>query len=371
MTLSVSLRHQFDGFDLDASFLAPRGITVLFGRSGSGKSTIVNAVAGLLRPDQGRISIDDRLLLDTSTGMSLPPHRRRLGYVFQEGRLFPHLNVRQNLTYGRWFASSRANPDQMKAVVDMLGLGHLLDRRPTLLSGGEKQRVAIGRAILSDPAIILADEPLAALDDARKAEILPYFERLRDETSIPVLYVSHSVTEVARLATSVVALQNGRVMAQGAARDVLGDPMVTPLGVQAVGAVLRARVVRQHADGLTELDAAGTSVFVPKVKASTGQQMRLRIAAKEVILSREVPQGLSALNIFEGLVSSVRAGEGPGAIVSVHVGAGTLLARVTQRSVEHLDLRVGVRCYAIVKSVGIGPDDVGGADVQMDTDETL
>ncbi|MDG1129166.1 MAG: molybdenum ABC transporter ATP-binding protein, partial [Paracoccaceae bacterium] len=215
MTLQVSLRHQFAGFDLDVAFEAPPGVTVLFGPSGSGKSTVINAVAGLLRPDRGRIVTDDLVLLDTDARRVLPPHKRRLGYVFQEGRLFPHLSVRQNLLFGRWFAPRDARGESLDRVVELLGLEHLLDRRPGALSGGEKQRVAIGRALLAAPRLILADEPLAALDETRKAEILPYFERLRDEVAVPILYVSHASAEVARLATTVVALRAGRVAAVG------------------------------------------------------------------------------------------------------------------------------------------------------------
>lgn len=213
--LEVTVKHSFKGFALDTAFKAPAGVTVLFGRSGSGKTTLVNAVAGLLMPDQGRIVADDWVLLDTAKGIHLRPHKRRLGYVFQEGRLFPHLTVRQNLAYGAWFAPRGAPRENMSRVVEMLGIGPLLDRRPAALSGGEKQRVAIGRALLSAPSLILADEPLAALDEVRKAEILPYFERLRDEVSVPILYVSHSASEVARLATTVVALDAGRVVAHG------------------------------------------------------------------------------------------------------------------------------------------------------------
>ena len=192
MTLSVRVSHRLPGMEIDVAFDAPPGVTVLFGRSGSGKTTIVNAVAGLLRPDAGRVAVDDWVLFDTEKGHWLPPHRRRLGYIFQEGRLFPHLTVSQNLSYGSWFAPRGARRESRDKVIEMLGIGHLLDRRPALLSGGEKQRVAIGRALLASPRLILADEPLAALDDARKAEILPYFERLRDEVSVPILYVTHS-----------------------------------------------------------------------------------------------------------------------------------------------------------------------------------
>ncbi len=360
MSLSVRLQHDLPDIRLELSFDAPPGVTVLFGRSGSGKTTVVNAVAGLLRPKAGRVSVDGWELFDTEKGLWLPPHKRRLGYIFQEGRLFPHLNVRQNLAYGRWFAprgARRENPDR---VVEMLGIGHLLDRRPAGLSGGEKQRVAIGRALLASPRLILADEPLAALDDARKSEILPYFETLRDEVSVPILYVTHSAAEVARLATSVVALQDGKSVRHGPASEVLSDPSVAPAGVRAVGAVLQVKVSRHHADGLTELNAGGTSLYLPHIPHQVGETLRIRIPAQEVILSRTRPVGLSALNILEGTVETIRSGEGPGAIVSVKTPAGAVLARITRRSVEALELEPGRPCYAVVKTVALAPQDVGG-----------
>jgi molybdate transport system ATP-binding protein len=360
MTLEVCLRHAFGGFALDARFSAPPGITVLYGRSGSGKTTIVNAVAGLLRPDEGRIVVDGATLTDTEVRLFLPPHRRRIGYIFQEGRLFPHLTVRQNLGYGAWFAPKGETPEDMGRVVDLLGIGHLLDRRPGALSGGEKSRVAIGRALLAAPRLILADEPLASLDEARKAEILPYFERLRDETAVPILYVSHAASEVARLATTVVALEAGRVIAQGAAAEVLGDPSVLPAGAREAGAVLTARVLRHHDDGLTELEAGGRPLFLPRLNRSPGAALRVRIAAHDVILARNRPEGLSALNILPGIVAEVRAGEGPGAMVAVDTPAGRLLARVTRRSADLLGLAPGVAVHAVLKTVAVGPADVGG-----------
>src|SRR6056297_4206243 len=268
--LEVALRHTIGAFSLDAHFRAPAGVTVLFGRSGSGKTTIINAVAGLLMPDEGRIAAEDRVLLDTAQRIRLRPHRRRLGYIFQEGRLFPHLTVRQNLGYGAWFAPRGAAREDMSRVVELLGIGPLLDRRPGALSGGEKQRVAIGRALLSAPRLILADEPLAALDEARKAEILPYFERLRDEVAVPILYVTHSAAEVARLATTVVVLEEGRVMRQGRAEEVLGDPAVQPLGPRRAGAILSVTVAAHHPDGLTELGAGGERLFLPSVDRHLG-----------------------------------------------------------------------------------------------------
>jgi len=360
MTLHVSLQHRFDGFDLDIRFDAPPGLTVLFGPSGAGKTTLINAVAGLLRPDRGRITADDWVLLDTDSGQNLPPHRRRLGYIFQEGRLFPHLTVRQNLLYGRWCAPRAARREDPARVIEMLGIGHLLDRRPGALSGGERSRVAIGRALLAAPKLILADEPLAALDEARKAEILPYFERLRDEVAIPILFVSHSAAEVARLATTVVALEAGRVTRAGPAAEVLADPAVTPLGARAAGAVLGAVVLRHAEDGLTELGAGGLTLVVPRLDAAPGTAMRLRIAAHDVILSREAPVGLSALNILPGTIQDIRSGDGPGALVSLDTAAGRVLARITRRSAQAMGLEPGQVCHAVVKSVAVAPDDVGG-----------
>ena len=210
--LSVDVRHRFGDFQLDARFTGRAGVTALFGRSGSGKTSLVNVIAGLVRPQHGRIDVDGRVLVDTAAGLFVPRHRRRIGYVFQEARLFPHLGVRGNLLYGCWFAGGPRRRDDFDRVVAMLGVGHLLDRRPAALSGGERQRVAIGRALLSAPQILLMDEPLASLDQARKAEILPYIERLRDEAGVPIVYVSHAIDEGARLAGTVVLLGEGRVL---------------------------------------------------------------------------------------------------------------------------------------------------------------
>ncbi|MGF1444835.1 MAG: molybdenum ABC transporter ATP-binding protein [Pikeienuella sp.] len=359
MSLSVRLSHTRPGFALDVDFVAPPGVTVLFGRSGSGKTTIVNAVAGLLTPQSGRIALGPRVLLDTETGIALAPHKRRLGVVFQEGRLFPHLTVRQNLLYGRWFAPRGLARGEIDRIVEMLGLGALLGRRPAGLSGGERSRVAIGRALLCNPSMLLADEPLAALDDARKAEILPYFERLRDEANVPILYVSHAAAEVARLATTVVALEAGRVRRQGPAAEVLADPMVTPTGVRAAGAVITATVSAHHADGLTELTTGDARLFLPRIRQAPGEVIRVRIPAQEVILSRQPPQGLSALNILEGQVVQLRHGAGPGALVTLQTSAGRILARITGRSATALGLAPGVRCHAVIKTLAIAPEDVG------------
>jgi len=356
MRLSVDITHSFGAFSFDARFDAPNGVTALFGRSGSGKTSIVNAVAGLLRPRKGRIALGDTILFDASAGLDLAPHRRRVGYVFQDGRLFPHLSVRANLLYG-----ARGTARRFDDVVSLLDIGPLLDRAPGALSGGEKQRVAIGRALLSDPAILLMDEPLAALDAERKATILPYLERLRDSADVPILYVSHAIEEVARLARTVVVLEAGRVAAVGPAEDILSDPAnVRLLGLREAGAVLQAHVLKHHPDGLSELGTSAARLLLPSIDVPVGETVRVRIAAQDVMLARRRPEGISALNLLAVTVADIRLGEGPGAMVRLASGSDRLLARITRRSVEALGLRSGMEIFAVIKSVSVAPLDIGG-----------
>jgi molybdate transport system ATP-binding protein len=356
MMLEVSFRHAFANLSLQVDFTAPAGITVLFGKSGSGKTTIVNAVAGLLRLDQGRIALNGRAVYDSTARVNLPPHRRRAPYVFQEARLFPHLTVRQNLNYGRWFTRSTL-PD-FDHLIEILDIAPLLNRRPAALSGGEKQRVALGRALLAGPDILLMDEPLAALDDTRKAEILPYIERLRD-TGPPILYVTHSMAEVARLATTLVVAEAGRTIAHGPAHSLLADPALAPhLGLREAGAILSATLAAQEPDGLTRLDTAAGPLWLPQVDASIGSALRIRIAAQDVILSRTRPVGLSALNILPATVTDLKPGDGPGVLVQLRVGGEHLLVRLTRRSAEALALVPGTEVFAIAKSVAVARSDI-------------
>ncbi len=358
MTLRVTLRHRLPGLALEMDFAAPAGVTALFGRSGAGKTTIVNAVAGLLRPDAGRIEIAGEVLTDTAAGIFVPPHRRRIGYVFQDARLFPHLSVRANLGYGR---RGNTGPD-LARIVGLLGLGHLLDRRPRHLSGGEKSRVALGRAALSDPRILLLDEPLAALDEARRGEILPWLERLRDDTGLPMLYVSHSLAEVARLATTVVAVEAGRVVAAGPAAEVLSDPDLAPaLGLREAGAILTARATGREEDGLSLLDTPAGPLWLPRVAAPPGTALRLRILARDVIVATRRPEGISALNLLPAVVRDIRPGEGPGAMVRLDAGGAVLLARITRRSAAALALAPGSAVFAVLKAVSVAQGDIGGA----------
>lgn len=216
--LVVEVEKKLGEFSLNALFASESGATVLFGPSGAGKTSIINMIAGLLRPDRGRIVLDDEVLFDDAARIDLPAWGRRIGYVFQEGRLFPHLSIKHNLDYGRWMGGHAADPAAFAHVVELLAIGHLLDRRPGKLSGGERQRVAVGRALLMRPRLLLLDEPLASLDAARKQDILPYLERLRDEARVPMIYVSHDAAEVKRIATRVVRVDAGRVVATGGAK---------------------------------------------------------------------------------------------------------------------------------------------------------
>lgn len=360
MTLEVDLQHDFGGFALEVAFSAPEGVTALFGRSGSGKTSVVNAVAGLLRPDRGRVVAQGVPLLDTTTGLHVPPHRRRIGYVFQEARLFPHLTVAQNLRFGRWFARRADNGVAPERIIALLGLEHLLTRHPGALSGGEKQRVAIGRAILSKPRLLLMDEPLAALDTARRDEILPYLERLREELHLPILYVSHATVEVARLATTLVLLEGGRVRQAGPAAQLLADPALAPaFGLREAGAVIRAEVAAQEGDGLTRLTTAAGPLWVPQVAMAPGTHLRLRVPAGDVTLALTRPEGVSALNILPARITAIRRGEGPGALVQLDCGGELLLARVTQRSVEAMGLTPGLKLHVMLKALSVAPQNLG------------
>ncbi|MEO0386268.1 MAG: molybdenum ABC transporter ATP-binding protein [Pseudomonadota bacterium] len=366
MTLEVTLCHRVGAFELDIAFTAPAGVTALFGRSGAGKSSVVNAVAGLFRPKAGRIVLNGRPLFDAEAGIFVPPHRRRMGYAFQDGRLFPHLSVRQNLC----FAPGGKRP--LDEVATLLGLTPLLDRRPRDLSGGEKSRVAMGRALMCDAEMLLLDEPMAALDTARKAEILPYLDRICQTSDLPVLYVSHALPEVAQLARTLIVLRDGRVSHAGPVADLLSDPEALPaIGGRAAVSVLRGHIAAHFAaDDLTEVALSGGRLLLPRIALPIGRTVTLRIAAREVIVASTRPEGLSALNVLPATVTAVREGSGPGATLGLAIGRDVVLARITRRSLRALALSPGSACYAILKSTSIAPDDVipetGGDGPTMD-----
>jgi molybdate transport system ATP-binding protein len=354
--LEVDIEHRLSKFTLDVHFRSGRGLTALFGRSGAGKTSIVNAIAGLIRPDRGRIVVDGSVLLDTEQGICAPSPRRRIGYVFQDGRLFPHLTVRHNLLFGQWFAPSRERrAAHLADVVELLGIAPLLDRRPGRLSGGEKQRVAIGRALLASPRLLLMDEPLASLDARRKDEILPYLERLRDESLVPLVYVSHSVAEVTRLATTIVLVSDGRVHAVGPVQDVMGRAELYPLaGRFEAGAVLAVRVAMHDARWrLTELSGSFGKLVVPRLDVPVGTPLRVRIRARDVMLAITAPSGISALNVLRGQVERLVPIVEGAIEVQLRLGGERLLARVTKRSADALGLTPGREIFAVVKTVAI------------------
>ena len=367
----IEVVRAFPGFSLNAAFrTSARGITALFGRSGAGKTTLVNLLAGLDRPDGGRIALGDKILFDSERKIEIPPERRRIGYVFQEDRLFPHMSVARNLDFGRRRRRPRGETTlALEQVVEVLGIGHLMDRRPRSLSGGEKQRVQIGRALLSEPRLLLMDEPLANLDVPRRAEVLPVIEAMRDKFGVPVIYVSHNMDEVVRLADTIVLLSEGRVIAAGSVEEVTSRLDLRPLtGRYEAGAVLAARVAGHDAgDGLTRLEFEGGALWVSKLDLQPGAPLRVRVRARDVAIARQPPEGSSILNVLPVTVAEIgdeadsqvdillRVGEPPSA------AGASLWARITRRSVRELELAPGAQVYALIKAVAIdrhslGPD---------------
>jgi len=375
--IEIDVEKRLGGFHLAARFAAPAtGITALFGRSGAGKTTLVNLLAGLERPDRGRIAVGGDVLFSAEDGVDVPTEQRRLGYVFQEGRLFPHYSVRGNLTYGR--RRGRGAAVSVDAVVALLGLEALLDRRPGDLSGGEKQRVAIGRALLAEPRLLLMDEPLASLDAPRKAEIMPFIERLRDELRIPVIYVSHAMEEIMRLADTLVLLSEGRVAAVGAVEELTSRLDLRPLtGRHEAGAVIRATVAGHDVTyGLSELAFPGGRLRVSHVALPLGSPVRARIRARDVALATTRPAGISFRNIFPARVTEIAADRAP--IVDIKLDIGTaeqpvaLWARVTARAVQELQLAPGRAVFALVKTVALDRASYGRYDpAPGEDDDTL
>lgn len=357
--LEIAVQHRLGAFALDVDLVTEAsGVTAVFGPSGSGKTSLLRVIAGLVRPDKARVQIAGRVLCDTQQGIWVKPHQRRIGYVFQDARLFPRMSVLSNLLYPTRF---HQRPVALEPVLEMLGIGPLLERMPGDLSGGEAQRVAIARALMSAPDLLLMDEPLAALDAARRAEILPYLERLQRFSGTQIIYVSHMMAEVARLADHLALMRAGRVARFGRVSDILSDPAAVPeIGVQEAGAVITARVVRRDAgDGLSALATSGGELLLPMVSAAPGSLIRVRILASDIILARERPEGLSALNILPAAVVSLKEGAGPGVAVALTSGQDRLVARITRRSAQALGLSAGVECYAVIKSVSVAPGNIG------------
>jgi molybdate transport system ATP-binding protein len=348
MSVEILVRTRLGEFTLDAAFvIATPGIAALFGPSGAGKSSIVNVVAGLLRPQSGRVAINGRTLLDTEAGIFVPIRERRVGYVFQDLRLFPHMDVHANLLFGWRRAPSRASAAEISHIVDMLALGSLLRRRPQNLSGGEKQRVALGRALLSAPAILLLDEPMAGLDAPRRAEIIPYLERIKAEQRLPMLYVSHAVDEVARLADELIVVNSGRVVRQGAVFDLMAE--IDP----SAGSVVPVTLARHRDDGLSDLSFAGGTLAVQKIAAPIGAALRVRIAAADIMLARSEPRDISANNVIAVRVAGLRETSGGLVDVQIKCGATSLVSRITRSSTVRLELTPGTELFAIIKAVTV------------------
>lgn len=353
--LSVDINHRQGDFDLDMRFACGQGVTALFGRSGAGKTSVINAIAGLTSPRCGRIVFDSETLFDAERGIDVRAGRRRFGYVFQESRLFPHFTVRQNLLYSHWFDHTLYSADEFAHVVELLGIGDLLQRRPAQLSGGEMQRVAIGRALLAKPRLLLLDEPLASLDAERKHEILRYLRLLRDEMRIPMIYVSHAVEEVLELADQVVLMASGRVLASGSVEEVMGrSDLGAAAGMFEGGAVLEAHVTGiDLEDNLATLGFDGGTLTVGNFGARVGERVRVRIRAREVSIALEPPRHISIQNILLGAITHIDAPHGSSVNVTIAVGACRLRARITQRAARQLALAPGMAVYALIKAVSL------------------
>lgn len=360
--IAVEARLSRGTFELDVDFSTDARIATLFGPSGSGKSTIIDVVAGLTRPDRGRIAIDGDVLTDTQKGVFVPPHRRRIAVVFQDAQLFPHLTVRQNLAFGRWFTPSALRRVDPAPIVETLGIAGLLDRRPRSLSGGERQRVGFARALLASPRLLLMDEPLASLDMIRRFEILRLIERIRDVTGIPILYVSHSVEEVSQIADDVIAIEAGRVVAQGppaqafaAARHLVENRRF------GLSSPLHCRVRAYDPDlDVTALAHAAGIVTVAGNAGAPGREVRLQIRATDVSLALVRPEGISIRIVLGGIVETIEQEGGPLALVGVRLTGGELLrASVTRLAVRDLALAPGQSVFCLVKSAALDERSLG------------
>ncbi len=354
--LDIDLKKVQGDFTVEAAFVARgAGVTAMFGHSGAGKTSIINMIAGLSRPDAGHIVVNDRCVFDGAKNINIPPERRRFGYVFQEGRLFPHLSVGSNLVYGMRRVPPRERYIAFDQVVELLGIGHLLKRHPATLSGGEKQRVAIGRSLLTSPVLLIMDEPLASLDQARKGEVLPFIARLPRELKVPILYVTHSVDEILNLADTLVFLAGGKVLAVGSVETVAARADFQRLTGGTEAAVVVSTRVDSHdpGAGLTRLEFPGGMLSVPLVDLPVNGAVRARIHPRNVGLALEAFPRTSFQNIFQGVVTGVND-PCDGSLVNVSLDIGIpLMATITPRARQELDLKPGTRVHAMIKSVSV------------------
>ena len=356
--ISLTLRKRLKNSLLNISFSsAETGITALYGRSGAGKTSLANMISGLVKPDEGFIKIENQLIFCSQKAIDLKPENRGIGYVFQEARLFPHMTVRDNLLFGTRFKRLKSRPLSIEEVVEVLGLTNLLDRRPDSLSGGEAQRIQLGRAILSHPKILLMDEPLSSLDQTRKQEILPLIERLRDEFKIPILYITHSMEEIIRLADRLLIIEDGSIAADGTVEELTGRLDLRPLtGRYEAGSVINSEVLEHDRHyGLTKLKFVGGILHVPLIDVEKKTQLRIRIRARDVSLSSNLPEKTSELNVFRGKVIEIaQPTQQNAAHADTLIDIGVpIWVRVTRLSIERLSLRPGVEIYASIKGTSV------------------
>ncbi|MEZ9524149.1 molybdenum ABC transporter ATP-binding protein ModC [Enterovibrio norvegicus] len=360
ITLNFSLA--LDNFSLSLDETIPSsGITAIFGRSGAGKTSLINAISGLSVPDTGKISVGESTLFDAEKNIKLPPEKRRIGYVFQDARLFPHMSVEKNLRYGQ----SRANPSMFEEITQLLGIGELLARYPRDLSGGEKQRVAIGRALLSEPELLIMDEPTASLDGPRRQELISYLLRLTESLSIPMIYVSHSLDEILQLADHMLLLNKGRVIANGSLHDVWSSEHMQPwLSVKEQSALVTATVVGTHPRyAMSKLDLEGETLWVPAVEAALDSRLRLRVFANDISIVKTPASDTSIRNVLPCFIESVvRAKQGEMSTgycqVMLRMGNEVLIANITEWAADELALSTGDKVFAQLKGISIAKSDL-------------
>lgn len=359
MALEVMVRAEAP-IPLDASFkVEPGELMALVGHSGSGKSTILRTVAGLWRPSQARVQVNGTTWLDTSAGIDLPPHQRRIGIVFQSYALFPHMTAEANVAVAMDHlprAERQAEARQLLALVNLTGLEK---RRPAELSGGQQQRVAVARALARKPEALLLDEPFSAVDRATRETLYGEIAALRSHLNMPVILVTHDMDEARMLADHMLVIEHGRMLREGTAAEVMFDAHVLhALGIREAGSSIAARIAMHDADGLTRLDTSAGPLWLPRFDGEIGAAVRVLIVAHEILLSRTRPQDLSAQNILPATIEDITFGEGHGALVRLRACDDVLLARVTQRSADSMKLAPGMACFAIIKSMAVARDHV-------------
>jgi molybdate transport system ATP-binding protein len=353
--LSVNITKVFDSFRLETQFEVEEGsITAIFGKSGAGKTSTINAIAGLTRPDVGVIQIGNTTLFDQNLRINLPIYKRQIGYVFQDDRLFPHMTVQNNLIYGTPKNRDVANSLNLTDITGLLELAPLLERRPRTLSGGEKQRVAIGRALLSNPKLLLMDEPLASIDVQHRFEILPFIQRVREKTGITIIYVTHALEEVIFIADQIILLSEGQVTAQGTVEEIMSrldlHPMTSRFDAGAVISAIYSGYDKEF--DLGELSFDGGTLRIAGLNAEIGIHLRAHIRARDVSLMLDKPKDTSVLNVFKGELIEIRHEDGPQLDLLINIGT-PLIARITRKSLNDLNLGIGSKVYAMIKAVAI------------------